>query len=103
MLSIKYRAAHHRYPAPTDFEELCALSQNLLASNNLEPSFLSQDDIGTICRQSWGMLAPVCSVIGGFLSQEIVKSVSKIGIPMTNVLVFNAKDNIARSFTAGIN
>lgn len=39
-------------------------------------------------------------VIGGFLSQEVVKAVSKIGEPMRNVFVFSATDFVGKSFEA---
>jgi hypothetical protein len=39
------------------------------------------------------------SVVGGFLSQEIVKAVSGVGVPMMNVFVFSLQDGIGRAFT----
>jgi hypothetical protein len=37
---------------------------------------------------------------GGFLSQEVVKAVSKIGDPMLNTFVFSSKDFVGKAFAA---
>ena len=41
----------------------------------------------------------VCDA-GGFLSQEVVKAVSKIGEPMRNVFVFSTTDFVGKAFEA---
>jgi hypothetical protein len=47
------------------------------------------------------LLVVAClSGAGGFLSQEVVKAVSKIGDPMLNVFVFSATDFVGKAFEA---
>lgn len=41
---------------------------------------------------------PVCSIVGGFLSQEVVKAVSAVGVPMMNVFVFSLADGVGKAF-----
>jgi hypothetical protein len=38
------------------------------------------------------------SILGGFLSQEIVKAVSGVGVPMMNIFVFSLHDGIGKAF-----
>jgi hypothetical protein len=38
------------------------------------------------------------SILGGFLSQEIVKAVSGVGVPMKNIFVFSLHDGIGKAF-----
>jgi hypothetical protein len=37
-------------------------------------------------------------ILGGFLSQEVVKAVSRIGVPMLNVFVFSVNDFVGKAF-----
>lgn len=37
----------------------------------------------------FGEIAPVCSVIGGMLAQEVIKAVSYSEVPINNVFLFD--------------
>ena len=38
----------------------------------------------------------VSSIIGGYLSQEVLKCLSHVGEPMFNIFEFTGQDNVAR-------
>lgn len=87
-------------PTLVDAPRVSALASALILTNDVS-DLMTPDDISrTICLDmSWGQLLPVCSIVGGFLSQEIVKAVSKVGVPMINVFVFSLLDGIGRTFS----
>ena len=87
------------YPTETDFEKLKKLTQDLLLENNLDINLFSDIILLQLCNTSEAVLLPVCSVVGGFLSQEIIKVVSRVGCPMFNVFIFSAEDCIGRAFS----
>lgn len=93
------REMHGRLPTRGDSSDVTSLCAKLLQENDTPLDFISSDDIeNRICLNSWGQLMPVCSVVGGFLSQEVVKAVSAVGVPMFNVFVFSLEDGMGRTF-----
>ena len=105
--SCEFRAAYGNLPDPrTDAERLNELANRVLIENNLPRDFFTQDfasdhssaDIVLNAPPTWSAYLPVCSVIGGILSQEIIKFTTKVGVPMRNVFVFSASDFVGREF-----
>lgn len=96
-----YFSEHHgRSPSPADINTIQSIASSLLEQNNLSSNFLSHQDLqDNICLSSWGQMMVLVSVVGGFLSQEIVKAVSGVGVPMMNVFVFSLSDGIGKEFT----
>jgi hypothetical protein len=95
-----HREEHHRSPSPADEALLQPIIANLLSQHTLPESLLSPQEIReSICLSSWSQMMVLVSVVGGFLSQEVVKAVSGVGVPMMNVFVFSLQDGIGRAFT----
>jgi hypothetical protein len=40
----------------------------------------------------------ICSILGSFLAQEVVKAVSLTGVPGFNITVFSGDDTIVKAF-----
>lgn len=59
---------------------------------------LSTAEIQQLCVVASSAPVMLCSVLGSFLAQEVVKSVSHSGEPAFNVFVFSGTDFIAKAF-----
>jgi ubiquitin-like 1-activating enzyme E1 A len=97
-LLSEFTLQHGRYPLHNDFGEMSSFTSKFLASNNIDSEFLGPDDILSVCTSSRTPLGIVGTVVGGFLAQEIIKAVSRVGDPLLNVFVFSADSNIAKAF-----
>jgi len=92
-----FRSARMRDPLPTDLAEIVSLSKELLRANSVDESFLSDDDLQRLCTQSMTAPVMVCSVLGSFLAQEVIKAVSLSGEPGKNFFVFSATNLVAKA------
>jgi hypothetical protein len=63
-------------------------AQEALVANGLPTEFLSEQDLDDLLAQRNAPTATVCSIMGSFLAQEIVKGVSSVGEPGYNTHVF---------------
>jgi len=63
-------------------------AQEALVANGLPAEFLSEQDLDDLLAQRNAPTATVCSIMGSFLAQEIVKGVSSVGEPGYNTHVF---------------
>jgi ubiquitin-like 1-activating enzyme E1 A len=79
----------------SDFAEIDALGKSMSEEQGLKAG--SWD--GEILR-NWleadPVLPPVAAVVGGFMANDVVRSISHVGVPMHNVLFFNVSDNVAQ-------
>jgi ubiquitin-like 1-activating enzyme E1 A len=62
---------------------------------------LSPEDIASLCRVAGSASVMACSVLGSFLSQEVVKAVSLTGEPAYNVFVFSAENFEGKALPIG--
>lgn len=60
--------------------------------------FLSLDELKQLCNTCGSVSILACSILGSFLSQEIVKAVSSTGIPAYNVFIFDSHGFVAKAF-----
>lgn len=107
-----FRDRYNRYPLCHSGEDQRNLQKILLsyqidndycinhsdghASVTIDP-FLTIDDIISLCNTSSSVSIITCSVVGSFLSQEIIKGISCTGQPAFNVFVFSSEDLIAKA------
>lgn len=108
-----FRDRYHRHPICHSGEDQKNLQKILLsyqidndycinisnvtdASVTIDP-FLTIDDIISVCNTSSSVSIITCSVVGSFLSQEIIKGISCTGQPAFNVFVFSSEDLIAKA------
>ncbi|KAG8222690.1 hypothetical protein J437_LFUL015887 [Ladona fulva] len=68
----------------SDFSKLQEVRDKKLSSIGVPPEKVPDSAL----RKSFGEVCPVCAVVGGFLTQELVKAVSHMGSPFNNFLLF---------------
>ncbi len=84
-----FQLAHSgRLPGPSDEAELRSLRGTLHAS------LLTDADLAAIARDARTVLAPVCAVLGGIAGQHVLRVLTRVGRPLDNVLVFDAKTQV---------
>ncbi len=100
-MHVKFcRAAHGRDPTTTN---LSSLQDTLLVTqvaNNYptDSVVLSPSDVQSLVQMAGTCSVLAASVLGSYLSQEVVKAVSMAGEPACNVFVFSASDFEAKAF-----
>ncbi|XP_078389589.1 SUMO-activating enzyme subunit 1 [Cetorhinus maximus] len=86
---LKFRAAKARDPMPENYEEdselLLQLRNDVLDSLGVKSDLLTDEFVSSCFSE----LAPVCAVVGGVLSQEIVKALSQRDLPHNNFFFFD--------------
>lgn len=93
-----FRNKYGRLPCISDQSDVVSMVRKMIADNGVE--FSEEILASSFCLDNWGQCLPVCSVLGGFLSQEVVKAISKIGEPMKNVFVYSSEDFVGRAFAS---
>lgn len=85
---------HGRCPGDGDLTAILALASELLKANgvDVDASFLDSLQLQTLPRIALAENVMVCSVLGSFLAQEVVKGVSLSGEPGRNVFVCSGHD-----------
>lgn len=92
------REAHGRVAAVADAGALAQLLSALQNGNNLSgDTILSVAQAEALARVSGTASVLACSVLGSYLSQEVVKAVSLTGEPALNVFVFSASNFEAKA------
>eukprot|EP01034_Spumella_vulgaris_P024037 gene24037-30333_t len=66
-----------------------------------EQNVLSDTEIRRLCDMSSCTSMMACSVLGSYLSQEVIKGVSATGAPGYNVFVFTGDDLVVKAIPIG--
>ena len=100
LLFFNISDVHGRYPTPADSSTLQNMLSKALEANGIAPAspVLDASQLQRLCEVSGTASILSCSVLGSYLSQEIVKAVSHSGEPAFNVFVFSAEDMEAKAF-----
>lgn len=78
---------------PEALDDLFAFGQNLAKAQAAFPKLVDRETLGEyLCNQ--GELAPVNSVVGGILANEVLKAVSKKGDPVDNLFLFSIANGV---------
>jgi ubiquitin-like 1-activating enzyme E1 A len=97
-----YKSEHGGVPMGiADSDKLAAILARCQTENgvgSVESSILSEDDLQRLCVVASTVNVMTCSVTGSYLSQEVIKAVSKTGCPALNVFVFSALTFTALAF-----
>lgn len=82
--------------------EFASLNKQLTADaffsffmDKYKSDFGSEPLIRSFGKQSAGMVMPICSIIGGFVAQEVLKAVSSKFTPLHQFFYFDAMDTIS--------
>lgn len=86
---LKFRNLHKRDPAPesraSDIEELCKLRDEELQIMGIPLEKVPNHLLSLLIAE----VSPVCAIVGGVLSQEIIKALSQHEAPHNNMFFFN--------------
>lgn len=84
---LQFRNKFGRDPedASSDVESLKKITAEILDLYQVSADKLSDEVFGLI----YGEIVSVCSVVGGVISQEVIKAVSHKEIPINNVFLFD--------------
>jgi len=85
----EFRAAQSRRPLATDSAALHTLRDELASRLGVPPEKIG-DQFSRYCL---GEVSPVCAVVGGVLSQEVIKAVSQRDKPLINFFLFNGRNS----------
>ncbi|ORX93799.1 NEDD8-activating enzyme E1 regulatory subunit [Basidiobolus meristosporus CBS 931.73] len=91
----RFYEAYKRYPGQEDEsvkEDIKLLKEatvNLLNEWGLSKESISEDHIHEVCRTGLAELPSIAALLGGIVSQEVIKLVTKQYIPLNNTLVYN--------------
>jgi hypothetical protein len=97
---VARRELHGREPSSGDAAALQLLLSDAQQHNGLpaEPPVLDESQLQRLCQVAGTASVLACSVLGSYLSQEVVKAVSHTGEPAFNVFVFSGEDLEAKAF-----
>lgn len=78
-----------------DIKALMEIKADILQKYNVDSSKIDDKVFSLI----FGEVVPICSIVGGVISQEIIKAVSHKEVPINNVflldpITFNGKEEI---------
>jgi ubiquitin-like 1-activating enzyme E1 A len=71
------------------FRDMAALA---LEENGLSSQFIPAEQLAALLRQAQAPAVTVCSIMGSYLAQEVVKCVSGVGEPAFNTHIYNSED-----------
>jgi hypothetical protein len=95
----KFRDSNsHRNPELQDIDAMTEIKDHLLKANNCDTSLVSNEQIHNLCGHSTYAPIMICSILGSFLSNEVIKAVSLSGKPELNIFVFSSDDYIVKVF-----
>ncbi|XP_034171757.2 SUMO1 activating enzyme subunit 1 [Osmia lignaria lignaria] len=86
LILLNYREKYNKDPLPSGrgSEDFKAEADKIIKKYDLENRInnLLEGDI-------YAQISPVCAIVGGIMSQEIIKAVSQKGAPHNNLFIFN--------------
>jgi len=89
---LDFRDQHQRHPvisAEEDLKELMRIKDKLCGSNGVDAGFVPDDVMRLLATGSGTELNPVCAILGGFIAQEVVKSISHKDLPVNNFFLYH--------------
>ncbi|KAF9124780.1 SUMO-activating enzyme subunit 1 [Mortierella sp. 14UC] len=72
-----------------DLEAIFKLRNERLTSAQVDNAFVDDDLLQTLADTALAEIAPVCAIVGGFLAQDILKTLSGKDAPLLNYFLYN--------------
>ena len=82
----------------SDRAHIATIATAFFTSHGLDTNYLTSEDIHRLLPVSLSVLVTTCSILGSFLTQEVIKAVSRAGVPGYNVFVFSSYDYVCKAF-----
>ncbi|KAG0266614.1 NEDD8-activating enzyme E1 regulatory subunit [Actinomortierella ambigua] len=94
---------HGRYPGENesweeDVEHLQGNVATLLESWGVDKEAVSPERVHEICRYGMGAIHNIASLMGGVVSQEIIKVITRQYVPMNNTVLFDGAASVTGVF-----
>jgi ubiquitin-like 1-activating enzyme E1 A len=88
---LEYVHQTHSWPTPETAGELSKLIQGWLSTSSTlkDSTHLSESALSKLANVATAEVAPVCSVLGGMIGNEVIKVISGKGEPATNTLLLD--------------
>ncbi|KAG0229865.1 NEDD8-activating enzyme E1 regulatory subunit [Actinomortierella wolfii] len=101
--SDAFYSDHGRYPGEgesweEDVEHLQSNVATLLESWGVDKTAVSKDRVHEICRYGMGAIHNIASLMGGVVSQEIIKVITEQYIPLNNMVFFDGAASVSGVF-----
>ncbi|KAF5288910.1 hypothetical protein FQA39_LY03789 [Lamprigera yunnana] len=86
-LLLEFRDKNGRSPDKTeeDLEQMKLMRQKLLLKYNFKEENFKEE----VLQLMFGQIAPICSIVGGVIAQEVIKAVSRKETPIHNMFLLN--------------
>ena len=95
---IDFIKTYGKIPKQNDVDSINNIAIKLLHENNIQnENFVVSLDLQKLCTNCYGAPIMICSVLGSFLGQQVIKAVSKSGNPGNQINVFSGNDYICTS------
>ena len=95
---VNFRKAHGKLPMPDDYDLVNTMAIALLKENNIEDEkFLPSLNLKELCNTSYGAPIMLCSILGSFLGQQVIKAVSLSGYPGNQIHIFSCHDYVCKA------
>lgn len=95
---IDFLQKYGKLPEQNDYELINNMTINLLNDNNIQDeNFIFSLNLQKLCNNCYGSPIMICSVLGSFLGQQVIKAVSLSGDPGNQIHVFSGDDYICKS------
>ncbi|KAF9938921.1 SUMO-activating enzyme subunit 1 [Modicella reniformis] len=72
-----------------DLTKLSKLRDERLKSAEVDSTFVKDDLLETLVASASAEISPVCAIVGGFLAQDILKTLSGKDAPLLNYFLYN--------------
>ncbi|KAK3808468.1 MAG: SUMO-activating enzyme subunit 1 [Benniella sp.] len=72
-----------------DLDEIFSLRDERLKSAEVDSGFVDDDLLRTLVTSATAEISPVCAIVGGFLAQDILKTLSGKDAPLLNYFLYN--------------
>lgn len=90
---LKFQKEHNRSPTQSDVEELISSKANYLESMGIsDVNRLSDDLLKELASSYHAEIISVAAIVGGILSQDIIRALARNELTIDNYYHFNAKD-----------
>ena len=92
LMDTKWYLKYGRYATLKDQEELLKFKNDLLIKINVDPKFLGDDKVMELVRLRDVEFMPCCAIVGGFLTQEVLKCLTKKEVPLNNFCCYEGAE-----------
>ncbi|KAI9141631.1 hypothetical protein BKA69DRAFT_1073178 [Paraphysoderma sedebokerense] len=95
LATMKFQNKYKKLPSPTDstdYKTLKNLLTEVLTNAKVPTEYVDEEVLKSIYNTAPYEISPVCAIVGGFIAQEVLKTLSGKGRPIYNMFVYSGDD-----------